>query len=95
MSKGQLQYRISEIEKKLNNKEKEAETVREHRLQRNALEKFIEYDSKRARLAKYVSQKNLKKPAMGLLQDSANYRAKVESRMLCDLGCTIEEKYGP
>ena len=31
----------------------------------------------------------------GLFADSENYRAKVESKELCDLGCTIEEKYGP
>ena len=27
--------------------------------------------------------------------DSDNFRAKQESKELCDLGCTVEEKYGP
>ena len=30
-----------------------------------------------------------------LFSDSDNFRAKVEAKELCDLGCTIEEKYGP
>lgn len=30
-----------------------------------------------------------------MFSDSDNYRAKVEAKELCDLGCTIEEKYGP
>ena len=30
-----------------------------------------------------------------LFADSERYRAKVESQQLCDLGCSIPEKYGP
>ena len=36
-----------------------------------------------------------KDPNQGLLADSDNFRSKLEARELCDLGCTVEEKYGP
>jgi len=36
-----------------------------------------------------------KDPSQGLLADSDNFRSKLEARELCDLGCTVEEKYGP
>lgn len=36
-----------------------------------------------------------KDPNKCLMADCDNFRSKVEGRELCDLGCTIEEKYGP
>jgi hypothetical protein len=36
----------------------------------------------------------MKKFESNLFADSDNYRSKVESRHLLDLGCTVEEKYG-
>ena len=53
------------------------------------------YERKRARFTIYTSRKVKKKPEDLLFQDSHNYRSREESRQLCDLGCSVEEKYGP
>jgi hypothetical protein len=55
---------------------------------------FSKYDVSRARFSNYASQKVLKPKEDGLLADSDNYRTKVESKQLLDLGSTVEEKYG-
>ena len=36
-----------------------------------------------------------KQPQDGLLNDSDQYRTKVEAKELCDLGNSVQEKYGP
>ena len=67
---------------------------RDFRVQQNSLDLFQKYDKNRNRFANYASQKVFKKFENNLFADSDNYRSKVESRKLLDLGCTVEEKYG-
>jgi len=63
--------------------------------QQKSLENFEHYESSRSKFANYASCKTQKSVDRGLFIDSDNFRAKQESRELCDLGCSIAEKYGP
>jgi hypothetical protein len=67
---------------------------RNFRVQQKSLDLFQKYDTKRNRFANYASHKVDKKMEDGLMANSDSYRSKVESRLLVDLGSTVEEKYG-
>lgn len=63
-------------------------------LQQKAMQAFEEYERKRANFSTFSSRKTSKPKELGLLADSDNFRSKQEARQLCDLGCSLEEKYG-
>lgn len=63
--------------------------------QEQNLKCFEQHEQKRNRFDNYVQVLLEKKPAETLMHDSDNFRAKQEAKELCDLGCTVEEKYGP
>lgn len=92
-AEGSLQN--TEFEDEVNFDEDDAENVRKLNLQEVSLKKFESYERGRAAFANYTSRVVDKEASKGLLADSNNFRSKVEGRELCDLGCTVEEKYGP
>ena len=92
-AEGSLQN--TEFEDEVNFDENDAENVRKLNLQEVSLKKFESYERGRAAFANYTSRVVDKEASKGLLADSNNFRSKVEGRELCDLGCTVEEKYGP
>ena len=63
------------------------------------LKDFNKEEKKRKKFQQYINEKidpegQLKKKG-SLFDDSDNFRSKVESRQLCELGSSIFEKFGP
>lgn len=64
-------------------------------MQEQNLKRFEQHEQKRKQFNNYVQLLLDRQPDETMIHDSDGFRAKQEAKELCDLGCSIDEKYGP